>query len=83
MKKNFYGSVSLAARINFTIESNSKEEVKKKLMESECLDIKLLDEDGKEVDWDIQEIEWNLINQTQRGNIRETYIDDMEIYEED
>ena len=83
MKKSFYGSVSLAARISFDIKADSKEEAKEKLMSVECLDIKLFDENDNEVDFNIQEIEWNLIEQARRGNIQESYIDDMEIYEED
>lgn len=83
MKKSFYGSISLAARISFDIKADSKEEAREKLMSAECLDIKLFDENDNEVDFNIQEIEWNLINQAKRGNIQETYIDDIEIYEED
>lgn len=83
MKKSFYGSISLAARISFDIKADSKEEAKEKLMSAECLDIKFFDENDNEVDFNIQEIEWNLINQAQRGNVQETYISDMEIYEEE
>ncbi|WP_338630705.1 hypothetical protein [Clostridium baratii] len=83
MKKSFYGAISLAARINFDTEADSKEEVEEKLMSAECLEIKLFDENGNEVDFNIQDIEWNLIMEAQRGNIQESYIEDVEIYEED
>ncbi|WWU65422.1 hypothetical protein QJR26_03440 [Clostridium baratii] len=52
-------------------------------MSTEGLEIKLFDENGNEVDFNIQDIEWNLIMEAQRGNIQESYIEDVEIYEED
>lgn len=83
MKKSFYGSVSLAAKICFDVEANSLEEAKDKILQAQCLDIKLFDEEDKEIDFNIQEIEWNLIDKARRGNVQEPYIEDMEIYEED
>jgi hypothetical protein len=36
MPKEFYGEVSLVARINFVIEAETKEEAKQKLFDANC-----------------------------------------------
>ena len=77
--KEFYGSVSIAARLSFAIKANSESEAVEKLFNA-CCPISLIDEDGNEIE--ITEQEWNMIDEPARGNVRECYIDDLEIYEE-
>ncbi|WP_142415452.1 hypothetical protein [Hathewaya massiliensis] len=77
--KEFYGSVSLSARVSFTIEAKDKETAEDIVFEDmEGLEIAL--KDGSKVE--ISEINWELINEARRGNVREPNIDDFEIYEE-
>lgn len=78
-KKEFYGAVSITARLSFSIEAESKEEAMEKLFNASCL-IQLNDENGGEIE--ITEQEWDMIDEECRGNICERNISDFEIYEE-
>ena len=78
-KKNFYGAVSITARLSFNIEAESKEEAIKKIFNSSC-DIQLNDENGVKIE--IIEQEWDMINEENVGNVGERNIRDFEIYEE-
>ena len=78
-KKNFYGAVSITARLSFNIEAESKEEAIKKIFNSSC-DIQLNDENGVKIE--IIDQEWDMINDENIGNVGERNIRDFEIYEE-
>lgn len=78
-KKNFYGAVSITARLSFNIEAESKEEAIKKIFNSSC-DIQLNDENGVKIE--IIDQEWDMINKENIGNVAERNIRDFEIYEE-
>ncbi|MFR5594667.1 MAG: hypothetical protein ACLTK6_16085 [Clostridium perfringens] len=80
--KEFYGGVSIAARIDFFIKAESEEEAKEKIMEACCLDLKLQDENREKLkDFEINCIDWELINQARKGNVSQSYIEDFEIEE--
>ena len=78
-KKNFYGAVSITARLSFNIEAESKEEAIKKIFNSSC-DIQLNDENGVKIE--IIDQEWDMINEENICNVGERNIRDFEIYEE-
>ena len=78
-KKNFYGAVSITARLSFNIEAESKEEAIKKIFNSSC-DIQLNDENGVKIE--VIDQEWDMINEENVGNVGERNIRDFEIYEE-
>lgn len=78
-KKNFYGAVSITARLSFNIEAEIKEEAIEKIFNSSC-DIQLNDENGVKIE--IIDQEWDMINEENVGNVGERNIRDFEIYEE-
>lgn len=78
-KKEFYGEVSIVARLGFRIEAENKEEAIKKLLEASC-PIILEDSEGNEIE--ITEQEWDMIEEVRDGNVRENHIRDLEIFEE-
>ena len=78
-KKNFYGAVSITARLSFNIEAESKEEAIKKIVNASC-DIQLNDENGVKIE--VIDQEWDMINEENVGNVGERNIRDFEIYEE-
>lgn len=78
-KKNFYGAVSITARLSFNIEAENKEEAIEKIFNSSC-DIQLNDENGVKIE--IIDQEWDMINEENVGNVGERNIRDFEIYEE-
>lgn len=78
-KKNFYGAVSITARLSFNIEAEIKEEAIEKIFNSSC-DIQLNDENGVKIE--IIDQEWDMINEENIGNVGERNIRDFEIYEE-
>lgn len=85
-KKNYYGSVCLAVKLDFYVENTneSEEEIKERILSS-GFDIQLVDEDGKIIPKDkleITNIEGELIAESVRGNIKQPYTDDFEIYED-
>lgn len=85
MKREYYGSMCITARINFCAESEkSIEEVKEELL-SMGFGITFYDDDGNEIKKDkleIVEIEGQIIDEEVRGNVKESYTDSFEIYEE-
>lgn len=78
-KKEFYGEVSLVARINFMLEAESEEEAKEKILYSDC-PISIVDDGGKEV-CEIHGIDWHLVDKARQGNVRESDLDDLYIEE--
>ena len=75
-KKNFYGAVSITARLSFNIEAEIKEEAIEKIFNSSC-DIQLNDENGVKIE--IIDQEWDMINEENVGNVGERNIRDFEI----
>ncbi len=78
--KEFYGKVSLAARIDFTTKSKGLDKATDSVFD-DIEGIELILKDGSKLE--ISEIDWNLINEASNGNVRESNIDDFEIYEEE
>ena len=78
-KKEFYGQVSITARLSFNIEAEIKEEAIEKIFNSSC-DIQLNDENGVKIE--VIDKEWDMINEENVGNVGERNIRDFEIYEE-
>jgi len=77
--KEFYGSVSLSGRISFFINSESVDEAENAVFE-DIEGIEIILKDGSKLE--IAEINWDLINEASRGNVRDSNINDFEIYEE-
>lgn len=78
-KKEFYGSVSITARLGFRIEAESIEEAREKIFSASC-PIGLEDEEGNEIE--ITDQEWEMIDEPRRGNVMESYISRFDIEEE-
>lgn len=83
--KEFYGGVTLVARIGFSVKADNIDEAKDKVLYTECLsDIQFLDDNGEpNKDISIEDLEWCLIDKERRGNVKEENVDSFEIYEED
>lgn len=73
----FYGEVSVVARIHFGIEANSKEDAKQKLFNAN-LPMRLVDDDGNEV-CELYDIEWHMVDKVRPGNVQETNLYDFYI----
>lgn len=87
MSKNYYGSMCITAKLNFSVNNTDKtiEEVKQELL-SLGFRITILDENYEEIPKEkieIVEMEGQIIEESQQGNIKEHYTDDFEIYEEE
>lgn len=78
--KEFYGAISLTARIMFNIEAETEEEATDRIFNS-SVPMKLVDENGNEIE--IEELEWDFIDEARRGNVSNPYLNDYEIYEEE
>lgn len=81
MSKEFYGEVTLTARITFSAKGKSLEEVKERILSAEGCILELKDESNKDVCL-IDGVEWALIDNAQQGNIAETNVSDFCIEEE-
>lgn len=87
MGKNYYGSMCIAAKLDFYVSNSNKsiEEVQDELLDM-GFEIKLFDSDGNEIPkekLEIVEMEGNIIGESQRGNVKEPYTDDFTIYEDE
>lgn len=80
-KKEFYGAVSITARLGFRIEAESEEEAKEKLFDA-CCPISLVDENGKEIA-EITDCDWEMIDRANRGNVQQSYVEDFYIEQEE
>lgn len=77
--KKFYGSVSLTARLKFSIEAESQEEAENIVFNDiEGLEM-FVSEDSK---LELAEIDWNLISNVRTGNVSQPNISSFEIQEE-
>lgn len=81
MSKEFYGEVTLTARIFFNAKGESLEEVKERILSTEGCILELKDEFDKDI-CEIDGIDWNLVDKAQQGNIAETNVSDFYIEEE-
>ena len=79
-KKEFYGAVSITARLSFRIEAENEEEAKEKLFNA-CCPISLEDEEGNEIE--ITDQEWGMIDVARNGNVQQSYVDDFYIEQEE
>lgn len=77
--KEFYGYVSLAARVNFVVDEVKDAEEAKETVFNDIEGIELVLKDGTKLK--IEEIDWDLIEEASRGNIQEPHISDFEIEE--
>ncbi|KGN00842.1 hypothetical protein IRP63_16330 [Clostridium phage CWou-2020a] len=77
--KEFYGNISLAAKVSFAIKTENKETAEDIVFE-DIEGIELALKDGSKLE--ITEIDWDLISQANKGNVSQAHIDDFEIYEE-
>lgn len=78
--KEFYGSVSLTARVGFLVEAEDIENAEDIVFE-DIEGIELILKDGTKLE--ISEINWDLINEARSGNVSQPNVNDFEIYEED
>lgn len=82
-KKEYYGGVSITMRVDFTVKAESEEEAKEKIFDASCIEFSLQDDKGKDLkDFEVTNIDWELVNQARKGNVMPSYIDDFEIYED-
>ena len=79
MDKEYFGSVSITARIGFVIKAKNEEEATEKLF-SASMPIGLIDEEGNEIE--VTSVEWEMIQEARKGNVSQSYISDFEINEE-
>jgi len=78
--KEFYGQVSVVARISFRIRAESEEEAKEKLFKAR-LPLDLTDDDSKPV-CEVEAVDWHMVDELRLGNVRESNLDDFFIEEE-
>lgn len=82
-KKEYYGGVSITMRVDFIVKAESEEEAKEKIFDASCIEFSLQDDKGKDLkDFEVTNIDWELVNQARKGNVMPSYIDDFEIYED-
>ena len=79
--KEFYGEVSIVAKLCFCIEAETEEEAKEKLFNSDC-PIALIDDDNNPT-CEIVEQQWHMVDEAMQGNIQEPDLVDFYIEEED
>ena len=78
--KEFYGGVSFSGRASFMIREAENEEVATDMVFDDIEGLQLILKDGSKVE--ISEINWELISNAERGNVRTPFIEDFEIEEE-
>jgi len=78
--KEFYGQVSIVARITFCIKASSEEEAKEKLFGAN-MPLDLVDDEDNPV-CDIDGIDWHMVDEAAQGNMQERNLGDFEIEEE-
>ncbi|HAT4309075.1 TPA: hypothetical protein I9080_002919 [Clostridium perfringens] len=80
--KEFYGGISITMRVDFAIKAKSEEEAKEKIFDISCLELNLQDDEGKKLkNFEITNIDWELVKSASRGNVSQSYIEDFEIEE--
>jgi hypothetical protein len=77
--KEFYGGVSLAARISFMVKSENEEKATD-IVFDDIEGMQLVLKDGSKLE--ITEIDWGLIEEANRGNVSQSHISDFDIEEE-
>jgi predicted ArsR family transcriptional regulator len=78
--KQFYGEVSVVARLSYLIEAESKKEAIEKLLNANC-PISLVDDEGKEI-CEITDQQWHVVERARQGNVQEPDLIDFYIVEE-
>ena len=83
-KKEFYGEFCITARVGFSARSEkSIEELKQQLLEM-GFGLTFYDEDSNEIsseEFEVVELEGQIIDKSARGYQKEEYTEDFEIYE--
>lgn len=77
--KEFYGAVSLAAKLSFAVKAADEEKAENIVFE-DIEGIEIVLKDGTKLE--ITDIDWELIGEVQRGNVSQPHIDDFDIQEE-
>lgn len=77
--KEYYGSISFSGEVYFSVKAENEEEVKEKIYDEIGMEIKNI---APKKNVRIEDVQWDFINQAARGNVQETFIHDIEIYEE-
>ena len=79
----YFGRASVVVDLCFTVKADSLEEAQEKVIGAECLEFELKDIQGNKILEDYDMDEWYVVDEAQRGNIRQSGIHDFEIWEED
>jgi hypothetical protein len=77
--KEFYGAVSLTARLGFFVKAEDEEKAEDTVFE-DIEGIQLVLKDGSTVE--ISDINWDLINEARTGNVSQPNVSNFEIHEE-
>lgn len=76
--KDFYVNISFSGRLGISVSAENRDEVLKKIYDAlGAMTIESTDENVL-----IDEIEWDLINREQQGNIEVPFVRDAEIIED-
>jgi hypothetical protein len=78
--KEFYGKVSVVARIYFRIEAEDVQDAKDKLFDAN-LPLNLIDDSENRI-CEIDAVDWHMVDEAAQGNVQESDLSDFEIYEE-
>lgn len=78
----YYGRASVVIDLCFTVEADSLEEAQEKIIYAECMEFELLDDAGNKIFETYETNDWYVVDEAQRGNIRQSGIHDFEIEED-
>jgi len=81
--KEFQGRASVVIDLSFSIEANSLEEAKEKILYVDNMEFELKDMEGDKILQDYEMNDWYIVDKAQQGNIQQSGISDFEIWEED
>jgi hypothetical protein len=77
--KEFYGAVSLAARLSFAVKAEDEEKAENIVFE-DIEGIEIVLKNGTKLE--ITSIDWDLISEAERGNVNPPHMNDFDIQEE-
>lgn len=77
--KEFYGKVSFTGRASFQVSAKDESSATDIVFE-DIEGIELILKDGSTLE--INEIDWDLLDECRTGNVMQPHVDDLEIYEE-
>ena len=79
----FQGRASVVIDLSFSIEANSLEEAKEKIIDAECMEFDITTTIGNTIFEDFDINDWYIVDETQQGNIQQSGIHDFKIWEEE